>query len=250
MSNTIKIAELKEAAKERSIDKYGSLILANIIIFLIQLIISGITTVGTSGSIIFFVINLIINLIVNILLGVLVSGKAYLYMNLVYSQPIAASDIFFGLRQQPQKAVIIQSVFVLVDFFVSLPASVLLFMVQRTPTQSGYIAMILALIIGFIVNLYVSLVYSQSFFLLHDFPERSAKELLRSSRKLMHGNKFKLLALYLSFIPMYLFGILTLFVPLLWISVYRYASMAVFYQKLISNAGSNMPAKEEQNGLD
>ena len=250
MSNTIKIAELKEAAKERSIDKYGSLILANIIIFLIQLIISGITTVGTSGSIIFFVINLIINLIVNILLGVLVSGKAYLYMNLVYSQPIAASDIFFGLKQHPQKAVIIQSVFVLVDFFVSLPASVLLFMVQRTPTQSGYIAMILALIIGFIVNLYVSLVYSQSFFLLHDFPERSAKELLRSSRKLMQGNKCKLLALYLSFIPMYLFGILTLFVPLLWISVYRYASMAVFYQKLISNAGSNMPAKEEQNGLD
>ncbi len=250
MSNTIKIAELKEAAKERSIDKYGSLILANIIIFLIQLIISGITTVGTSGSIIFFVINLIINLIVNILLGVLVSGKAYLYMNLVYSQPIAASDIFFGLKQHPQKAVIIQSVFVLVDFFVSLPASVLLFMVQRTPTQSGYIAMIIALLVGFIVNLYVSLVYSQSFFLLHDFPERSAKELLRSSRKLMQGNKLKLLALYLSFIPLYLFGILTLFIPLLWISVYRYATIAVFYQKLISNAGSNMPAKEEQNGLD
>ena len=250
MSNTIKIAELKEAAKERSIDKYGSLILANIIIFLIQLIISGITTVGTSGSIIFFVINLIINLIVNILLGVLVSGKAYLYMNLVYSQPIAASDIFFGLKQHPQKAVIIQSVFVLVDFFVSLPASVLLFMVQRTPTQSGYIAMIIALLVGFIVNLYVSLVYSQSFFLLHDFPERSAKELLRSSRKLMQGNKLKLFALYLSFIPLYLFGILTLFIPLLWISVYRYATIAVFYQKLISNAGSNMPAKEEQNGLD
>lgn len=250
MSNTIKIAELKEAAKERSIDRYGSLISANIIIFIIQLIISGITTVGTSGSIIFFVINLIINLIVNILLGVLVSGKAYLYMNLVYSQPIAASDIFFGLKQHPQKAVIIQSVFVLVDFFVSLPASVLLFMVQRTPTQSGYIAMIIALLVGFIVNLYVSLVYSQSFFLLHDFPERSAKELLRSSRKLMQGNKLKLLALYLSFIPLYLFGILTLFIPLLWISVYRYATIAVFYQKLISNAGSNMPAKEEQNGLD
>ena len=189
-------------------------------------------------------------MIVNILLGVLVSGKAYLYMNLVYSQPIAASDIFFGLKQHPQKAVIIQSVFVLVDFFVSLPASVLLFMVQRTPTRSGYIAMIIALLVGFLVNLYVSLVYSQSFFLLHDFPERSAKELLRSSRKLMQGNKLKLLALYLSFIPLYLFGILTLFIPLLWISVYRYATLAVFYQKLISNAGSNMPAKEEQNGLD
>lgn len=250
MSNTIKIAELKAIAKERSIDRYGSLILANILIFVIQLIISGITTVGTSGSIIIFIINLIINLIINILLGVLVSGKAYLYMNLVYSQPIAASDIFFGLRQNPQKAVIIQSVFVLVDFFASLPASVLLFMARRSPSPSGYIATAIALILAFAINLYVSLVYSQAFFLLHDFPDRSAKELLRTSRNLMKGYKLKLLLLYISFIPLYLFGILTLFIPLLWISVYRYATIAVFYQKLISNAGSQMPAKEEQNGLN
>ena len=105
-------AQLKAIAKERSLGRYGTLIGANIIIFAIQLLVSGITTVSTSGSILLVIINNCITVIVNILLGLLMSGKAYLYMNLLYSQPVSTADIFFGFRQQPQKAVIIQSVFV------------------------------------------------------------------------------------------------------------------------------------------
>ena len=93
MTGATSAAQLKSIAKERSLDKYGTLITANVLIFVIQLIISGITTVSSSGSIIIFVINQIITIVVNILLGILVSGKAYLYMNLVYSQTISASDI-------------------------------------------------------------------------------------------------------------------------------------------------------------
>ena len=95
--STISTAQLKAIAKERALDRYGTLIFANILIFVIQVLISGITTVASSGNIIIFVINQVISLIVSILLGILSSGKAYLYMNLVYSQTISASDIFFGL---------------------------------------------------------------------------------------------------------------------------------------------------------
>ncbi len=241
MSNSISNTQLKAIAKERSLDKYGTLILANIIIFAIQIFISGITTVSTSGKLIIFVINQIITLIVNILLGVLVSGKAYLYLNLVYSQTISASDIFFGLKQQPQKAVIIQALFVIVDFLVSLPASILLFFTRQSSTITIYFSVLVFLILGVVVDLYVSLTYSQSFFLLHDFPERSAKELLTTSRKLMTGNRLRLLWLYISFIPIYILGVITLFVPLLWVSVYRYATVTAFYQNLISSKANSNP---------
>ncbi len=238
MSNYYTSSQLKAVAKERALDRYGTLILANILIFFIQVFISGITTVTSSGNVFIFIINQFISLIVNILLGILVSGKAYLYMNLVYSQTISVSDIFFGLKQHPEKAVAIQSVFVIVDFLVSLPGSLLLFFVRTNPSNLLYIEMIAAIIVGLIVNIIVSLVYSQAFFLLHDFPDRSAKELLATSRKLMKGHKRRLFTLYLSFIPLYIFGVLTVFVPLLWISVYRYATVAVFYQNLISEASS------------
>ena len=96
--------------------------------------------------------------------------------------------------------------------------------------------MIFVLALGLIVNVYVSLVYSQSFFILHDFPDRSAKEILATSRHLMQGNKFRLFYLNISFLPLYLFSCIALFVPLLWIGVYRYATTCAFYQDLIASA--------------
>ena len=76
MTNLKTAAELKAIAKERSLDKYGILILANIIIFVLQMAISSIVTISDSGSLVIFTINEIIILIVQILLGILVSGKA------------------------------------------------------------------------------------------------------------------------------------------------------------------------------
>ena len=238
MTDRASAAQLKAIAKERSLDKYGTLITANVLIFVIQIFVSGITTMSSSGNILIFIINQIITLIVNILLGILVSGKAYLYMNLVYSQTISTSDIFFGFKQHPEKAVILQSLFVVVDFLVSIPGTLLLFFFYRTGSRDIYYALIAVLIIGVIINIYVSLTYSQAFFLLHDFPDRSAKDLLITSRKLMNGNRLRLLCLNLSFIPLYILGIVSLFIPLLWISVYRYASVAAFYQDLIAKAGN------------
>ena len=239
MNNSSSTAMLKATAKERSLDRYGTLIGANVIIFIIQFLITSFTTVSTTGSVLILIINQLITIIINILLGILVSGKAYLYMNLVYSQTISISDIFFGFKQHPQKAVIIQSLFVVVDFLVSLPSAVLLFMVRQNPSENLMTTLIFAVSIGLIVNVYISLTYSQSFFILHDFPDRSAKEILSTSRRLMKGNRLRLLYLNVSFIPLYLLGILTLFIPLLWISVYRYATTAVFYQELISKANTS-----------
>ena len=100
-------------------------------------------------------------------------------------------------------------------------------------------ALIFALAIGLIVNVYVSLVYSQAFFILHDFPDRSAKDILATSRHLMKGNKFRLFYLNVTFLPLYLLGCVTLFIPLLWVSVYRYATTCAFYQDLIANAAAS-----------
>ena len=228
--------QLKAIAKEKSLGKYGTLIGANIIIFAIQLIISGATTISTTGSILLIIIYNLITLICNILLGLLVSGKAYLYMNLLYSQTVSTADIFFGLRQQPQKAVIIRSVFVLADFFTSIPAELFLIRYQLYGSQNDLAALVLSVAIGLVVNIFIYLTYSQAFFILHDFPDRSAKEILATSRRLMKGNKLRLFYLNVTFIPLYIFGCITLFIPLLWVGVYRYATTCAFYQDLISVA--------------
>ena len=238
MSNISSSAQLKAQAKEKALDRYGTLIAANVLIFVIQFILSGITTVSASGNVFILVINQLIAIVVDILLGILVSGKAYLYMNLVYSQTTSATDIFYGLKLHPEKAVLIQSLFVAVNLICTVPISLLLFFMDRNSSTALTITLIAILVVGVIIRIYISLTYSQTFFLLHDFPERSVKELFATSRRLMKGNRLSLLYIYISYIPLYLFGIITLFIPLLWISVYRYTTVTVFYQDLISKAGN------------
>ncbi len=243
-------AQLKAIAKERSLGRYGTLIGANIIIVAIQLLITAVTTVTTGGSILLIIINNAITLIINILLGLLMSGKAYLYMNLLYSQTVSTSDIFFGLKSNPQKAVLIQALFVLVDFVVTLPAQICLVLYQQSQNMSTLSLLFTALGIGLFIDVFVYLTYSQAFFILHDFPDRSAKEILSTSRHLMKGNKFRLFYLNVSFIPLYILGCLAMFLPLLWVSVYRYASTCAFYQDLIAvssgtGAASEVPAPSQ-----
>ena len=239
MNNYKNAAQLKAIAKEKSLGKYGTLIGANLLILAIQILVGTVTTVSSGGSIIIIVINSIISLIVNILLGLLVSGKAYLYMNLLYSQNVSTSDIFFGFRQNSQKAVAIQALFVMVDFVVSLPAQVFLVIYARSQSAEYLLFTVFFWILGLFVDIVVFLIYSQSFFILHDFPDRSAKEILSTSRHLMRGNKFRLFYLNVSFIPVYILGAVAMFVPILWVSVYRYATTCAFYQDLISNAAND-----------
>ncbi|SFV02949.1 DUF975 family protein [Butyrivibrio sp. INlla21] len=231
-------SELKAIAKEKSLDKYGTLIFANILIFAIQFIVSALVTVSGPANFFLFCINELITLVISILVGILVSGKAYLYMNLLYSQAVSTSDIFFGFKQHPNKAVTIQALFVVVDFLVSIPGTVI-FYLSRTNPSSGLIGVLfIFIVLGLIINVYVSLTYSQAFFLLHDYPDKSAKELLAYSKEMMKGHRFRLLYLHISFIPLMIFGVITLFIPLLWISVYRYATLTAFYQDLIVKYGN------------
>lgn len=235
MTASSKAARIKAIAREKSLEKYGTLITANILIFLIQFVAFSLANLFVSDNIFYLVINQLMMLIINTLLGVLVSGKAYLYLNLIYSQTTSTSDVFFGLKQHPDKAALIQSVFVWTSFVASLPMTVAMYMLRTTKNQQFIGLWVLAALFALAVKLYISITFSQAFFVLHDFPDRSAKEILLTSRRLMYGNRFKLLYIYVSFIPLYLFGVLTFFIPLLWVSVYRYATVAAFYQDLMAS---------------
>ncbi len=252
MYNLKSSAELKAIAKERSLGKYGTLVGASVILGIIRIFVLSITSsfVSGSGSSATFILGRLITLIVTILMGIFISGEAYLYMNLIYSQTINVSDIFFGFKQQPQKAVWLQGILVVVSTLMTLPMAVAInLLTSAGELDFTLISLALAIAgVGFILNYYVKIVFSQVFFLLHDFPDWSVKKILSTSIHLMKGKKLKYLYLNISFLPLYLLGIITLFVPLLWINVYVYATMAAFYQDLISSAAA--PREETADGLN
>ena len=82
--------------------------------------------------------------------------------------------------------------------------------------------------------LYVKTLYSQVFFIMLDFPELSAKECLKRSRRLMKGHKWQYFLLMVSFLPWLMGGFLTCGIGLLYVYPYQKQTYAYFYLELVS----------------
>lgn len=108
------------------------------------------------------------------------------------------------------------------DFTRSVPALLLSFLIIT-------LISIPTLCIGGII---LSYSYKMVPLLLHDYPELSTREVLRTSREMMRGHKWDLFLLELSFLGWGLLSILTLGIGLLWLTPYIYAAEAHFYEDL------------------
>ena len=225
-------AELKATAREQLLGKYGTTIGAALLMLLISLFLSSFALMEVNpDNLASVILYRVILFLLELFMGVLVSGNAYMYMNVVYGQPVTVSDLFFGFRQHPDKAILIQLAFSVTDLACSLPG-----IIYDNVSGSSYRTLFSVLIelAFFFVYLVVALMLSQSFYLLQDFPDRSVPDLLKMSIRLMKGNKWRFFRMLLGFIPLTLLGIVTLFIPLLWLHSYVETSLAAFYQDLIA----------------
>lgn len=229
------IAMIKATARERLYGRLGTTVGATLLFILIQMVISDIViSMVNPNNIITYVIYLLSAVLVEVLLGVFYSGMAYLYMNVIYAQPATAKDLFHGFVMHPDKALLLQIPFALASSLQVVPISILRNFGLGMKDNFIYPLMICLAIIGTVLYIGVNLVFSQVYYLLQDFPDKSAMEIFEISKKLMQGNKLRLVKLYLSFIPLLLLGILTLFLPLLWVKSYMESSLAAFYQDCIA----------------
>ena len=77
-----------------------------------------------------------------------------------------------------------------------------------------------------------SYAYKMVPFLLHDYPELSAREALKLSREMMRGYKWDLFVLEFSFIGWIVLAICTFGIGLLWVLPYIYTAEGHFYDDL------------------
>ena len=251
MTQAKTIGQLKAAAREGLLGKYSTVITAILIYLGLE---SGIGLILQllipSGSVLLMLLNLAAAFIVELLFGILVSGLAYLYLNIIYGQPVSVSDLFFGLSQHPEKAVMIQAVFTAVETAVLIPVQLLRSMGADAAEHASALPLVFLMLGCVCVGLVVRLTYSQAFFLLHDYPDRSVGALLRTSRRLMQGMKLRLFVTYLSFLPYLLVGIVTLFVPLLWVRAYMETTLAAFYQDLVAQQAAHPVIHQTEKGKE
>ena len=90
-----------------------------------------------------------------------------------------------------------------------------------------------------------SLSYSMSYYILIDNTDISANEARKMSMQMMHGHKWRLFCLNLSFIGWVLLSLLTFGILLFWVMPYMEVARAEFYQNLLEMRDNPNQAEPE-----
>ena len=251
MSQYLSVSDLKDLAKEKLTGKFGNAVLVELsynmilfsITFAISSIISGITTftvLASSGNIAGYelsfnaatllnVLQYILTLLCSIFGGIFNTGICLYFLNIASGRQALLSNMFYGFQYLFKKSLALSAVMALWNAICLLPYNICYFIFGQTRSNQWAIYMVICMIIGMIIYVPVSLSISQSFFLLLDFPSRSAKELLQQSIRLMKGKKKKLFLLQISFLPLMLLGVLTFGLGNLWINPYMNMTLALYF---------------------
>ena len=226
-------AQLKQAARGIMIGKYRNAIS---ILLASDLIVSTLSlfTTTSSNSYVGIVIGFIVSFIL-VLFGTILSvGQCSFYLNIACDGPYQFSDLFTGFKVHPDKTIITQLIIQILTALPLVPAIVVMIIaVYADEMIMLFLLGCLLLILGTGISWWISLKYSQVYYLLLDFPDYSAKELLKMSWKLMKGNVGRLLYLQVSFIPMTLAGLLSFGIGLLFVLPYQNMTYTLFYLDLI-----------------
>ncbi len=227
-------AELKALAKEILIGKYGTVIGALVLIQLITWLISFLTTrVVDLSSTIGYILYMVITFIVTLIISVFTLGQTSLYLNIASNQPFRATNIFNGFKNHPDKVIMIQFLLYIIILACMLPFAIFWGIYWATQMSILFIPLSICGTVGLVVAYIFSLKYSQVYYLLLDFPDYSAKEIMALSRKIMRGNTIRLFYITVSFIPMYLLGLLSLGIGYLYIIPYQNMTLTYFYFDII-----------------
>nr|MBQ8253139.1 DUF975 family protein [Lachnospiraceae bacterium] len=225
---------LKADAKENLLGKYQTAVLAYV---LMDLIVSGCLTLieltvnlqTVSGMIIYYAAYIIISLLSTIF----VVGQNYLYLNINRGLAYRTGDIWIGFGTCADRALFAYLRVLLKSVLCAVPCAVAAAIM--IVTKNYYLSLLVAVCAVFmlVTVTIIQLDYSQVLYLVLDYPDESAAELLAHSKRLMKGHRGSYFYLLVSFLGIFMLGLMTFGLGMLWIYPYFTATKTCYYLELI-----------------
>lgn len=245
-------AELKEKARDQMAGRYGNAILLSIcrglIVFSLSFALSSIFTIivtlqiamGGIGetSLAEYLILTACTTVLSIFAGIFQTGITLFYLNSACNRPAMIANLFYGFKYLFKKSLGISAVLVLLNTVCLLPYDICLFLLRAGKgydTVTMAILCIVFMAVGLCIYIPLSLGLSQSYYLLLDFPQYSATELMKLSFRIMKGHKWELFCLQLSFLPMGLLCLLSFGIGALWLTPYMNMTHTLYFLDLMQS---------------
>ncbi len=228
-------SNLKNSAKIKLDGFFGLAITAWLLLKCMSYVGSSLTNMLVPGNdTTSFILFYLLSLIISVFVGAFNVGLAFFYLSLACGKPCHSLVIIKAFKDQPEKAIKVSLVHTLINFVCLTPSSHLLLVLIQEKTMTNLMNCLIAFAIGYVIYIPASLFLSQTWYLMVDFPDYTAKEVLLTGCKLMKKHFWRLLFLKISFLPVMLLGILSFGVGLIWIIPYKQMTYTCFYLDIMN----------------
>jgi uncharacterized membrane protein len=229
---------LKISAKDKLIGKYKAAVSVMLFTQLLQIIASEILARVSIFSTFGLVFNIVLTFCMLVIIGIIELGLCLFFLNIACDQPFSTNQLFHGFTLQNNHVLYLSALFALLQLICMKPGQILFQLFMLTFDTRYMVPTIMLLLAGILIYTPLSLMLSQSFYLILDFPDASAREIIKYSMKIMKGHKKQLFALQLSFLPLMLLCTITthigmLNVGMLWLLPYMTMANTLFYLDLM-----------------
>ena len=233
MNNKKSAKELILNSRGQLIGRYGQAILVVVIVGIINFFLGSFADYAYTGSFGSYLFRLLILIVIDLLLGVLFFGQDRYFLNLVRGvQGLSPADLFYGIKNNADKAIGLQAVITLVSVLVALPEAYITFFVVQSEYDYLLVTSLFRLVLSVLLFV-VRLFFGLSFCILADHPEYGVLEILKESNRLMTGNRLRLVSVTLRMVPFILLGFLSFGIGLLWPAVLYSVATKNLYLDLI-----------------
>ncbi len=200
---------------------------------------------ATTWSAVFIIFG--VSFIFSLIFNVFIVGLYKYYLNQAERKESLFSDLLYGIKNSPDRIILISLIKLLITRIPLIPSIICLciYYIDGHKLEVLVAAGILLLVIGGILCYILSLCFSQSLFIAADNTSMSAFEVIRRSFWIMKENKERLFVLQLSFLPLFLLSIFTMYLGFFITIPYYIASNCYFYLDLNRRIQPNMFFRDE-----
>ena len=198
-------AQLKEKARDQMAGHYGNAILLSIcrslivfsLTFAVSMTFTMILTVRTimggsaETSLTEYLLLTATTTLLSIFAGVFQTGITLFYLNTACNRPAVTANLFYGFKYLFKKSLGISAVLILLNTACTLPFDICYFLLRSGKgfdTITMAILCIVLMVIGMCIYIPLALGLSQAYYLLLDFPQYNAMELMKLSFRIMKGH--------------------------------------------------------------
>lgn len=232
------IRDLKRAAKAALKGNYGVLIMASIATAALTFLGNILTTTFfPEDSVLSMILSQIFSIILSLVFSVVTAGVSYMLLKVAREGSCAFGELFYFFRSHPDRVIIASTVLAVIDVVAMLPATYYSFAAEVGTTLEAQMEWLttysLIVLVTTVVRMLIGIPFAMIYFLLADNEEMGGIEAVKTSARMMKGKIGKYLLLQLSFFPLLILSLFTLYIALLWVVPYMQMSSAMFYRDLI-----------------